>query len=205
MDTCVKLSMLLDTYQNEKRTIMSGYTFGYARVSTKEQNTARQLEAIGEVDEMFIDKASGKNREGRLELSRMMDRVRKGDTIKIKSVDRLARSSRDLLNIMEELNDKGVNVEFTDNPDMNMGNTVGKLVLTILAAVAEMDRMTIRERQAEGIELAKARGAFAKEHALSDDQVADAREKVTAGVAKAQIARDLGVSRQTLYTALKNA
>lgn|SRR5699024_3241819 len=203
MDSCVKLVMLLDIQTIETRENMSGYTFGYARVSTSEQNLDRQLEAIGEVDEMITDKASGKDRAGRAGLTELMGKVRKGDTIKVKSVDRLARSSRDLLNIMEELSDKGVAVEFTDNPEMSMNTTVGKLVLTILAAVAEMDRATIKERQAEGIELAKARGAFAKKHALSAEQIAEARQRVADGVAKAQVARDLGVSRQTLYTALK--
>lgn len=180
---------------------MVGQIVGYARVSATDQKLDRQVEALGDVDKLFPEKVSGATRE-RPQLTAMIDWVREGDTVRVRSPDRLARSTRDLLAIIEELKDKGVQVEFVDNPALNTGSPQGTFMLTILAAVAELERATIRERQAEGIALAKAKGTYERAPKLSDAQVGEARDRIAAGVPKAKVARELGVSRQTLYTAL---
>lgn len=178
-----------------------GQVVGYVRVSTIDQNEARQLEAIGEVDRLFSEKVSGKSRE-REQLEEMMDYVREGDVVRVKSPDRLSRSTRDLLALIEELRAKGVEVEFVDNPSLNTDTPQGEFMLTILGAVAQLERSVARERQAEGIAIAKANGVYDREPKLTDGQLSTARELVKHGIPKAAIARELGVSRQTLYTAL---
>ena len=179
-----------------------GQIVGYARVSSIDQNEARQLQAIGTVDRLFTEKISGKNTD-RVALQELLAYVREGDTVRVQSPDRLARSTTDLLGLVQLLQDKGVALEFVDNPSLNTDTPQGEFMLTILAAVAQLERAVILERQAEGIALAKQRGVYDKAPKLSPQQVQEARQKVTAGVPKARIARELGCSRQTLYTALK--
>lgn len=179
-----------------------GQVVGYARVSSRDQNEARQIEALGEVDRLYSDKASGKNAD-RPELEALIGYVRDGDTVLVKSPDRLARSTKDLLTLMERFREKGASVEFVDNPSLNTDSPQGSFMLTILAAVAELERQVILERQAEGIALAKKRGVYARQPKLSKDQVSEARDRVTEGVPVARVARELQVSRQTLYAALK--
>lgn len=185
-----------------------GQALAYVRVSTAEQNEARQLEALaaaGDHDKLYVEKVSAKDRD-RPQLKAMMDHAREGDVVRVKSIDRLARSTRDLLAIVQELNDKGVSVEFLDTPEMNINSAQGKFMLTVMGAFAELERETIKERQAEGIAAAKARGAYAhRPKKLTDEQVAEAAQKRQDGVSVADLARGLGVSRQTLYTALKSA
>lgn len=181
----------------------TGQTVGYVRVSAADQNDARQVAALGDVERIFTEKMSGKNRNDRTELAAMLGYVRSGDTVVVKSPDRLARSTRDLLAIMDELKAKGVAVEFVDNPALNTDTPQGEFMLTILAAVAELERATIRERQAEGIALAKKNGTYNRAPKLSAEEVEEARERTANGEAVAAVARDLGVSRQTLYTAMK--
>ncbi|CEI31815.1 recombinase family protein [Propionibacterium freudenreichii] len=180
----------------------TGQVVGYVRVSAADQNEARQLEAVGEVDRLFSEKVSGKNTADRERLQEMLAYVRQGDTVRVKSPDRLARSTTDLLSVVRGLAAKGVAVEFVDNPALNTDTPQGEFMLTILAAVAELERATIRERQAEGIAIAKRKGVYARGPKLSAEQIASARERVRGGVAKSVVARDLGVSRSTLYDAL---
>lgn len=179
-----------------------GQTVGYVRVSAADQNEARQVEAIGDIDRLFSEKVSGKNVDDRAQLAEMIAYVREGDTVRVKSPDRLARSTRDLLDLVEQLQSKGVAVEFIDNPALNTDTPQGEFMLTILAAVAQLERATIRERQAEGIALAKRNGVYERAPKLTPEQIADARRRVSEGVPKAKVARDLDVSRQTLYSAL---
>ena len=181
---------------------MSGQVVGYARVSTVEQNEARQIEALGEVDRLFVEKASGRTI-SRPQFEALRRYVREGDLVRVKSADRLARSTTDLLRIMEEFESQGVRVEFTDTPALNTASAPGRFMLTILAAVAELELATIRERQAEGIALAKARGVYDRGPMLTEEQVMQAEKAVADRVPKSVIARGLGCSRQTLYTALK--
>ncbi|WP_193107494.1 recombinase family protein [Brachybacterium sp. FME24] len=182
-----------------------GQIVGYVRVSAADQNPARQIEAIGVVDRLFSEKVSGKNVDDREQLKEMIAYARDGDTVRVKSPDRLARSTRDLLDLVEQLQAKGVAVEFIDNPALNTDTPQGEFMLTILAAVAQLERATIRERQAEGIALAKKNGTYDRAPKLTPEQIADARRRVSEGVPKAKVARDLGVSRQTLHSALSGS
>ena len=179
-----------------------GQIVGYVRVSAADQNEARQLEAIGDVDRLFSEKVSGKNVDDRAQLKEMLAYVREGDKVRVKSPDRLARSTTDLLALVEQLKSKSVALEFIDNPALNTDTPQGEFMLTILAAVAQLERATIRERQAEGIAIAKRNGVYDRGPKLTPEQIAEARQRADSGVPKARVARDLGVSRQTLYAAL---
>lgn len=177
---------------------------GYGRVSSASQNEARQVEALSGCDRLFVDKASGKNAE-RPELTAALGYVREGDTLRVPSMDRLARNLDDLRSIVRGLTAKGVRVHFVKEGLTFTGedNAMSTLLLSMLGAVAEFERSLIRERQAEGIAIAKANGVYkGRTKALTAEQVTEARRRVSEGVAKAKVARDLGVSRQTLYTAL---
>ena len=179
-----------------------GQVVGYARVSSRDQNEARQLQALGIVDRLFTEKASGKNTD-RAALQELLTYVRDGDTVRVQSPDRLARSTTDLLSLVQNFQNKGVALEFVDNPSLNTDTPQGEFMLTVLAAVAQLERAVILERQAEGIALAKQRGVYDKAPKLNPEQVTQARQQAALGVPKALIARELGCSRQTLYTALK--
>ena len=139
--------------------------FGYVRVSTQDQNVARQmvaLEGLVEPDNILIEKVSGKDT-NRPELQRLLNEklgLRVGDTLIIKSIDRLARNTKDLLEVVDILITKGVTVRFLDN-NMTFDNTpASRLILTMMGAVAEFERGVIRQRQSEGIVIAKEAGKF---------------------------------------------
>lgn len=183
---------------------MSGQVVGYVRVSSVGQNPDRQIEALDGCERLFTDRLSGKNAD-RPALTELLGYVREGDTVRVTSLDRLARNLDDLRRLVTDLTAKGVRVEFIKEALTFTGeaNPMNRLLLSMLGAVAEFERELIRERQAEGIALAKERGVYkGRAKALSTQQVAQARESVAAGVPKAKVARDLGVSRQTLYNAL---
>ncbi|WP_287933766.1 recombinase family protein [Arthrobacter sp.] len=182
-----------------------GQVVGYVRVSAADQNEARQLEALGAVDRLFSEKVSGKTTNDRAQLQEMLIYVRDGDTVRVKSPDRLARSTTDLLALVEQLKAKGVALEFIDNPALNTDTPQGEFMLTVLAAIAQLERKTIRERQAEGIAIAKRNGVYDRVPKISTEQVLLARGRIAQGVPKAKVARDLGVSRQTLYAALNGS
>lgn len=132
----------------------------YARVSTEEQNEARQLEKAKEIgaEKVYIDKASGKNAD-RVELKKMLDFVRVGDTVYCSDISRIARNTKDLLNIVEELKNKGVAfVSLKENIDTS--TPTGQFILTIFGALYELERENIRERQAEGIAIAKKNNVY---------------------------------------------
>lgn len=177
--------------------------YGYARVSSTDQNLDRQREALADVDKILTEKVSGKNRTDRPVLDSLLTIVSEGDVIRVKSTDRLARNTADLLAIVRLLADKNVGVEFIDNPGMNIGTAQGELMLTVFAAFAQFERELIRERQAEGIAIAKAEGRFGKPKALAPTQVAYAADRRAKGETVADLAKELGVSRQTLYSAFK--
>ena len=133
---------------------------GYIRVSTAEQNTIRQEVLMRElgVDELFIDKASGKNMD-RPELQRMLEYVRKGDTVIVESISRFARNTRDLLELVERLTAK--EVEFVSKKEaIDTTTPTGKFMLTVFGAVAELEREYILQRQREGIAEAKRQGKY---------------------------------------------
>lgn len=183
---------------------MVGQVCGYVRVSSLDQNTARQVETLAGCERLFTDKISGKNTE-RPALVELLAYVRAGDTVRVASLDRLARNMRDMLALVETLTDKGVTVEFVKENLVFNGrdSAMSKMLLGIFASISEWERATIRERQREGIAIAKTQGKYkGRKPSLTAEHVAEARERVEAGIPKAKIARDLGVSRQTLYTAL---
>lgn len=185
---------------------MTGQRIAYKRVSTIDQNTERQLDGM-EFDEVFEDKASGKDT-NRPALAAMLKHVRKGDTVFVHSIDRLARDTSDLLRLVQDLNGRGVAVEFTKERLRFSGehDPIGKLMMTMLAGFADFERAMIRERQREGIAIAKAKGVYkGSKPKLNDEQVAALQARVEAKEPKAAIARDFGISRETLYQYLRAA
>lgn len=173
---------------------------GYKRVSTVDQNTARQLEGVG-VDKFFEDKASGKSKD-RPQLAAALDYVREGDTLVVHSMDRLARNLEDLRGIVRDLTGRGVRVEFVKESLTFTGedSPMNVLLLSMLGAVAEFERSMILERQREGIAVAKAQGKYkGRKAALTDEQANELRARRAAGESVAALARDYGVSRQSVY------
>jgi DNA invertase Pin-like site-specific DNA recombinase len=185
---------------------MLGQRLGYIRVSTLDQHVDRQLEGI-EVDKTFIDTASGKDTK-RPQLELLMSFARTGDTVVVHSMDRLARNLDDLRRIVHTLTGRGVRIEFVKEHLSFTGDDspMAGLLLSVMGAFAEFERALIHERQREGIVLAKQRGAYkGRKKSLSQTAVAELRQRLTAGMSKAQVARELGISRQTLYQYLSVA
>lgn len=181
----------------------NGQAVGYVRVSTADQNTARQTQQLDglNLDRVFVDVASGKDT-NRPQLAAALAHLREGDVFYIHSMDRLARNLEDLRRIVTELTDRGVTVKFIKEGlefDKN-ANSVSKLLLSIMGAFAEFERNLIRERQREGIAIAKTKGAYkGRKPVLSPEQQIALSEQVKAGVKKSDLVRQFGVSRQTLY------
>ena len=183
---------------------MRGQRIGYVRVSSFDQNPERQLEHI-QVDKVFSDKASGKDTQ-RPELERLLAFVREGDTVVVHSMDRLARNLDDLRRLVQGLTRRGVRIEFVKECLTFTGedSPMANLMLSVMGAFAEFERALIRERQREGIALAKQRGAYrGRKKALAPERVADLRRRAAAGEKKAQLAREFGISRETLYQYLR--
>src|SRR4029453_6347695 len=183
---------------------MLGQRLGYIRVSTLDQHVDRQLEGI-EVDKTFIDKASGKDTK-RPQLELLMGFVRTGDTVIVHSMDRLARNLDDLRRIVHTLTGRGVRIEFVKEHLSFTGDdsTMASLMLSVMGAFAEFERALIHERQREGIALAKQRGAYERrKKSLSQAAVAALHQRMATGISKAQVAREVGISRQTLYQYLR--
>ena len=183
---------------------MTGQRVGYVRVSTLDQNTIRQLAGI-DVDRVFEDKASGKG-QNRPELEEMIRFVREGDTVLVHSMDRLARNLDDLRLIVRRLTAKKVRVEFVKEQLCFTGddNAMENLLLNVMGAFAECERSLIRERQREGIALAKKRGVYrGRIPSLDAVRAAELREKAAAGVPKSVLALEFGVSRETVYVYLR--
>lgn len=182
-----------------------GQLVGYARVSAADQNLDRQvstLRALG-VHELFTEAESGAEK-ARPQLRAAITYTRRGDTLVVTSMDRLARSLEDLLSIVKELANKGVAVKFLKEGQTysNSNDPYSTLMLAVIGAVAEFERQIIRERQAEGIARAKKRGVYDRGTKLSPEQINEARKMVDLGVPKAQVARQFGISRSGLYNYL---
>lgn len=187
--------------QEEKEFV--GQIVGYARVSTLEQNVSRQVKALEvECDKIFVEKVSASKTSNRPQFQEMLRYLREGDVLQVTSADRLARSTRDLLDVVQSLKDRGVQVEFLDNPALNTDTPQGEFMLTILAAVAQLERSIIRERQAEGIAIARAKGKYDRAPKLSPEQAREVRKLAAMGVPKTAIARKMGCSRHTVYAVL---
>lgn len=184
---------------------MKGIRVGYVRVSSDDQNPDRQLEGI-QVDRKFIDKASGKS-VNRPQFAEMMRFLRDGDTLVCASMDRLARNLDDLRKIVHTLTKKGVCVEFVKENLTFKGDDspIAILTLSIMGAFAEFERSIIRERQREGIELAKRRGVYkGRKPILNPDLINQINHRVKLGFSIAKVARDFNVSRAIVYKSLKS-
>ena len=185
---------------------LRGQIVGYVRVSTTDQNTDRQFEQI-EADRIFTDRVSGKDM-NRPELAAMLDYVREGDTIVVVSMDRLARNVDDLRRIVAEQTSRGVAVRFIKE-NLNFtgeDSPMANMLLSVLGAVAQFERDLIRERQREGIEIARRNGKYrGRKKALSEEQLHEAQERIDAGEKKTAIAKHFGISRDTLYRSLATA
>ena len=182
-----------------------GQRVGYVRVSTVDQNTERQLDGV-QVDRRFTDKAGGKDTK-RPQLAAALEYLREGDALVVHSLDRLARNVEDLRRIVRELNDRGVSVEFVKNRLTFAGGAdpTAQLMLTMLGAFAEFERELIRERQREGIAIAKAKGVYrGRKRALTADDARELVEQAHAGIPKADLARAYGISRETVYQYLRS-
>ena len=183
---------------------MQGQRIGYVRVSSFDQNPDRQLEQV-HVDKVFADKASGKDMR-RPQLVALLAFVREGDTVVVHSMDRLARNLDDLRRLVQGLTQRGVRIEFVKESLAFTGedSPMANLMLSVMGAFAEFERALIRERQREGIALARQRGAYrGRKKSLNDEQIVELKRRVAAGEQKALIARDFGISRETLYQYLR--
>ncbi len=183
---------------------MDGQRIGYIRVSSFDQNPDRQLESV-RVARVFTDRASGKDTQ-RPELERLLAFVREGDTVVVHSMDRLARNLDDLRRVVQGLTTRGVRIEFVKEGLTFTGedSPMANLMLSVMGAFAEFERALLRERQREGITLAKQRGVYrGRKRSLNAEQIAEMKRRIAAGEQKAQVARDFGVSRETVYQYLR--
>ena len=175
-------------------------TVGYIRVSTVDQNTERQLDGL-KLDKVFTDKASGKDTK-RPQLKAALDYVRDGDKLVVHSLDRLARNLVDLKNIVSDLTARDVCVEFIKEhlTFTSEDNAMSNLLLSVMGAFAEFERSLIRERQREGIAIAKKKGVYkGRKRSLTPERVKDLKARINKGAKKAAVAREFGISRETLY------
>ena len=187
---------------NKKQTSKTGVRiFGYARVSTEDQDLAIQhaaLEAAGCVT-IFSEKKSGTRRDGRTELQVLLECVRDGDTVIVARIDRLARSLRDLQNIVHELKAKGVELKATEQP-IDTSTSAGKAFLDMLGVFAEFETNLRRERQLEGIAKAKGEGVYkGRKPSIDIERVRSFR---ASGMGPAAIARELKMARSSVYRVL---
>jgi DNA invertase Pin-like site-specific DNA recombinase len=177
-----------------------GLRIGYVRVSSLDQNTQRQLEGV-ELDKTFTDKCSGKDTK-RPQLQAALVHLREGDVLVIHSMDRLARNLDDLRRIVTELTAKGVRIQFMKEGMLFTGedSAMSKLLLSVMGAFAEFERALLRERQREGIAIAKKAGVYkGRKPSLTPERVTELRARVAAGEKRAGLAREFGISRETLY------
>lgn len=183
---------------------MTGQRVGYIRVSSVDQNPARQLEGIT-LDRVFTDRASAKDVD-RPQLQELLHFVRAGDTIIIHSMDRLARNLEDLRTLVQQQTDRGIRVEFIKEGLTFSGedSPLAHLMLSVMGAFAEFERALLKERQKEGIALARQRGAYkGRKPALSAEQIAVLKRRVNQGERKTSLAKEFGISRETLYQYLR--
>tara|TARA_R110002049_G_scaffold83873_6_gene213432 strand:- start:1483 stop:2055 length:573 start_codon:yes stop_codon:yes gene_type:complete len=174
---------------------------GYARVSSTSQDLEIQkakLKAAG-CEIVRAETGSGASRDGRMELATILEFLRAGDELVVHRLDRLGRSTRDVLNLVHELDAKGASLRVIE-PEVTTAGDMGRMVITVLGMVADMELKFIRDRQRAGIKAARSRGVYkGRQKRVNNEEI---RRLALQGVSKAQIARDLGVSRMTVYRAL---
>lgn len=184
---------------------MSSQVVAYIRVSSVDQNTDRQRFDGVKVDKTFTDKCSGGSR-NRPALMEMLEYVREGDTIVCHSIDRLARDLQDLMHLVQMLTGRGVGVRFMKEALTFDGNAspMQTMILQVMGSFAEFERALIKERQREGQLAARAKGKIpGRKPKLSDAQQEELHARIAANEPKSRIARDMGISRETLYSYLK--
>jgi DNA invertase Pin-like site-specific DNA recombinase len=183
---------------------MSGKIIGYVRVSTFDQNPERQLEGIP-VDRLFTDQASGKDLK-RPAFEELMAYVREGDQVIIHSMDRLARNLDHLRQVVNRLTTQGISVRFLKENLTFTGqdSPMANLMLSVMGAMAEFERSLIRERQREGVQIAKAKGLYkGRKKSLSQEQLGELQKRIAEGEKKASLARHFNITRETLYQYVK--
>ena len=183
----------------------NGQTVGYIRVSTVDQNTARQLEGV-DVDRLFTDKASGKDT-NRPALTECLAYLREGDTLVVHEMSRLARSLPDLRRIVDDLTGRGVKVTFVKEHltfTRDDADPCAVLMLSVMGAVAEFERSILLERQREGIAIAKSKGVYkGRKPSLTTTEAAAVARRLAEGESATALARELGVSVATVYNTRK--
>jgi DNA invertase Pin-like site-specific DNA recombinase len=177
-------------------------TVGYARVSSLGQDLAVQLEKLKGCDKVFKEKRSGVDA-GRPELKACLEYLREGDTLLVTKLDRLARSTSDLYRIVSELTERGVTFKVADDPSIDTGTRTGKLIMGILALIAEFENDIRRERQQDGINKAKAEGVrFGPKPLLTLEVVQKIKELRSDGATVAELMRRTKLSKASVYRAL---
>ncbi|MGE5565974.1 MAG: recombinase family protein [Parcubacteria group bacterium] len=174
---------------------------GYARVSSKDQSYELQRSRLESAGCTVIrqEKVSGGSRKGRDELANILDFIREGDELVVTKLDRLGRSTRDVLNIVHELEGKGASLRVLEPEIVSTSGPMGRMVITVLGMVAELERSFIRERQQEGIEAAKQAGIYKGRRKKVRPEI---RTLADEGLGPTAIAKRLGISRMTVYREL---
>lgn len=185
---------------------MPGAQIGYIRVSTIDQNTERQLSGVS-LDKIFEDKASGKDA-NRPQLQACLEYCRDGDILYVHSIDRLARSLQDLIQLVKMLSQKGVTVKFLQEnltfTGTKTNDPIQMLMLQVMGACAEFERAQLRERQREGIAQAKAQGKhLGRRKILKPDKIQTLCDRAKAGENKSALAKEFGISRATLFRMMR--
>lgn len=184
---------------------MTTQRMGYGRISTSDQNVESQRDALvyAGVDQIFLDTFTG-TKANRPELDRLRSQLRAGDTLVITRLDRLGRSAKDLLNLVSDLQDQGVNLEVLEQ-NINTSTPEGKLFFTLVASFAEFEREIMRSRTMDGLAAARARGRLGgRKPAMSEVKISTAKQLYSEGKYVKDIAEALGVSRPTIYRALSS-
>ena len=185
---------------------MQGHKIGYIRVSTVEQNIVRQLDGI-QLDKVFTDRCSGKDTK-RPQLALMLEFIRDGDTVYVHSMDRLARNLDDLRRLVNQITNKNVTIHFVKENltfSNNDNNHISKLMLSVMGAFAEFERSLIKERQLEGIAIAKKEGKYrGRGKSLSQEQQKEMLQMVADRYKKVDIAKKYGITRMALYNYINN-
>lgn len=180
--------------------------YGYARVSTLDQDNGIQEEALKRAGASLIrsEKVSGTSRQGRIELETLLQFIRKGDTLLITRIDRLARSMKDLQDIVHVLRERGAHLKATEQP-IDTSTAAGKAFLDMLGVFAEFETNLRRERQLEGVEKAKQAGKYKGRKATAMAKTNEVLALVAQGMSKAAVARQLSIGEASIYRIIKKA
>jgi DNA invertase Pin-like site-specific DNA recombinase len=191
---------------NTEALLMTQQRYGYARVSTLDQNTSIQKDALSAsgCDRVWEEQASGTSRNTRPELTAVLSYLRQGDTLVVTRVDRLARSVKDLQDIVYELKDRGVHLQALEQP-IDTSTAAGKAFLDMLGVFAEFETSLRKERQLEGIAKAKAKGVYKGKQPLSDHKKMEVISLFKDGLKQVNIVKQTNLCRTTVHTILKSA